>query len=143
METTTLFKDHDQYTFARLAENALLFTWKHVPGIGLEDFRNGIVAFADECKTERPGRAVVDARQLDPNSAAMGWVSGQVTPPNEEEYNTWWGHTIAPVYAAAGVAGLGTATGDPNSPGEVELPVEVGFKVGYFADVESVIAWDL
>ena len=144
MEDGTVLEDGDQYRIVLASDKKTVrFDWKYVEGIGVQDFGRGIATFAAQCRTHKPTRAVIDARKLDPKSDALSWVSGQATPPGEEKYETWWARDIVPVYHEAGIAGLGVATGDPNSPGEVDTPPGVNFKIGYFVDIEEVLAWSL
>jgi hypothetical protein len=116
--------------------------WKHVVGLNLQDFKRGVAQFADHCKTYKPNRAVIDARQLEPNGDPLGWVSGQKKIAGEEEYNTWWLREIVPIYHEAGVSSLAVATGNPNAPGELaNIPKGVNFKIGYFIDLETAMQW--
>ncbi len=132
-----------QYSFSQ-ADNteALLFTWKPTNGLGAQDFRAGIAAFADLCKTRRPTRAVIDARALDQASPAVAWLRGHDDGTEAETYNAWWLREIVPAYHAAGIASMAVATGDPNAPGEIPSPApEVHFKIGYFPDLDTASAW--
>jgi len=144
MENGTVLDNGDQYRIVLASdEKTVLFDWKNVEGIGVQEFGKGIAAFAGQCRTHRPTRAVIDARKLDRNSDALSWVSGQATPPGEEKYETWWAREIVPVYHEAGIAGLAVATGDPDAPGEVDTPPGVKFKMGYFAGLEDALDWPL
>jgi len=144
MENGTMLDNGDQYRIVLASdEKTLLFDWKNVEGIGVQDFSKGIATFAGHCRTHRPTLAVIDARKVDPDSDALGWVSGRATPPGEETYETWWAREILPVYQESGIAGLAVATGDPNAPGEVDGPSEANFKTGYFNSVEDALDWSL
>ena len=144
-ENGTVLADHNQYRIVLAPDqNALLFEWKRVEGMGLQDFRSGVAEFAGLCKTRQPTRALIDARQLDPSGTALAWVSGRETPAGEEEYMTWWSREIVPVYHEAGISSLAVATGDPNAPGELpHLPSGGNFKMGYFSDLESALGWQV
>jgi hypothetical protein len=82
-----------------------------------------------------------DARNLDKNSPAFGWVSGQQKSESQEEYMSWRTREVAPGYNSAKIATIAVATGNPNSPGEIKLPQEVGFKMGYFNSLEDARNW--
>lgn len=144
MQNEKVVEDIEQYSVV-LAEDkkTLLLNWKRVTGLSIEDFRMGVVRFADQCKTHKPIRAVIDARKLDPGEDPVAWVSGQKKFTNEEEYAQWWTREIVPIYHEAGIASLSVATGNPNAPGELaEVPPGVNFKIGYFDDLESAMQWE-
>jgi len=144
MEDGTVLDTGDQYRIVLAQDNKTLsLEWKDVKGIGIRDFSDGIMSFADLCKTHAATRAVIDARKLDPDSEAIGWVSGRVAPEGQEEYTTWWSREIVPMYHSAGIAGLAVVTGDPAAPGEVDSPPDVAFRMGYFSDLDGVLDWPL
>ena len=124
-------------------KQALLFVWKHVSGLTLLDFKDGIAQFAAGlCKTYKPARAIFDARLLDSSGDPFAWVTGQKKFEGEEEYNTWWMREIVPIYNEAGISSLSVATGDPNAPGELKnMSEQVHFKVGYFEGIETAMEW--
>ncbi len=120
----------------------LLFTWYHVPGLSVALFQSGITDFARRCKAHKPSYAVINASALDQNSPAVAWLRSHAAESEVEDYNSWWGREIVPLYHDAGITGLAVATGDPNAPGELPgLPPELRFKVGYFPDLETSLAW--
>jgi len=142
MENQIMLDNDGHYTVELSADGSTaVFTWKAIEGLTCDDGRRGIEAFAHRCKDRRPTLAVIDARKLDPEGEVLGWVSGQATPPGEEEYATWWSREIAPVYHDAGVAGLAVATGNPEAPGEIPTPPDVHFKIGYFYELDDALAW--
>ena len=144
MEDETVLDTGDQYRIVLAQDNkTLLLEWKGVKGIGIRDFSDGIMSFAGLCKTHRTARAVIDARKLDPDSAAIGWVSGKVAPEGQEEYATWWSREIVPMYHSARIAGLAVVTGDPAAPGEVDSLPEVTFRMGHFPDLGMALDWPL
>ena len=123
-------------------EKALLLDWKHVTNLTLADFKNCVAEFASYCKKYRPGRAVIDARALDPDGDVLGWVSGQKKIDGEEEYKSWWIRELIPLYNEAGISSLSVATGNPNAPGKVAYPPETfHFKVGYLNDLDAAMLW--
>lgn len=143
MENEMTVENHPHYSIVlRADKKALVFNWKQVVELSLQDFRKGVAEFAGQCKTHKPSAAVIDARQLDPNGVAVGWVSGRKKSPDEEEYGLWWARDIVPIYHDAGISSLAIATGDPNAPGEAkQVPPGVNFKMGYFTDLESALRW--
>jgi len=144
MENGTLLANTDQYRIVLASdEKTVLFDWKHVEGIGVQEFGDGIATFAAYCGSHSPTLAVIDARKLDPKSDALSWVSGRATPPGEETYETWWAREILPVYNDSAIAGLAVATDDPNAPGEVDGPPEANFKTGYFTNLDDALDWSL
>lgn len=138
----TTITENEAYSFTRLEnEQALLFTWKHVPGLEVAVFRTGIVEFAKLCAELRPQKGIIDATKLDQESPAVAWLRGQ-SATAEEAYDAWWMREIVPTYNACHLAGLAVATGDPSAPGELpNMPEAVAFKVGYFADLETSLNW--
>ncbi|MBI3524716.1 MAG: hypothetical protein HY066_09335 [Betaproteobacteria bacterium] len=136
-------KESDQYTVVKSGDGSeLCFTWSHTEGLGLGDFKKGIIEFVNQCKTHRPIHAVFDARRLDKDSPAFGWVSGQQKFEGEEEYMSWWTREVAPGYNSSKIATLGIATGNPEAPGEIPKPPPgVDFKLGYFNSLEDVRNW--
>jgi hypothetical protein len=143
LKNGSMIDENSHYSFV-LSEDkqALLFNWKHVEGLSVQDFRRGIAEFADQCKKHKPTRAVIDATELDQGSPAVAWLRAQNIDTDEEAYVKWWTREIVPVYHDAGISSLAVATGDPNAPGELaNLPPEVNFKVGYFPDLETTLQW--
>lgn len=143
LENGSLIEENDQYRFVQSADKrALLFEWKHIDGLGIDDFRKGITEFASQCKIHRPVYAVIDAAALDQSSPAVAWLRAQDTGAGREEYSTWWARDIVPIYHAAGISSLAVGTGDPNAPGELaSRPLGVNFKMGYFPDLDSALRW--
>ena len=136
-------KEHEQYHISQSGQD-LLFTWKFVAGLSIEDMAKGIVDFANYCNTHKPKRALIDARQLDPICPALGWVSGQQSFPDQEEYMHWWQREVLPLYNSAGIVSLAVATGNPNAPGAIaENPPGVNFKMGYFNELDDASHWDI
>jgi len=143
LENRTTMVDHAQYDISQSGTD-LLFTWKHIEGLSVDDMANGITEFANQCKAIKPGRAVIDARQLDPNCAALAWVSGQKIDENQGEYNAWWLREIVPLYNAAGISGLAVATGNSQAPGELpQVPAGVEFNMGYFNGFDDAMIWTI
>ena len=140
-----LTEDNNHYRITLDKENeALVFSWKHVAALSIQDMQNGIAEFAGQCSTRRPARAVIDARKLDPDSPARAWVSSQKTFPGQEEYGPWWVREIVPVYRDAAIASLAVATGDPKAPGEItSLPPGVTFRMGFFPDLDAAMRWQI
>lgn len=132
--------DNDQYSVVSIEDrNTLLFSWKSVEGLSVQIFRDGIIALADECRTHKPDRVVIDASALDQSSPAVAWLRGG-TNDTEEDYNVWWAREIVPIYNTAGISTLAVGTGDPNAPGELQkVPPGVNFKIGYFADLDAAM----
>lgn len=134
--------NNEQYRFVQSADKGtLLFEWKHVAGLKPQDFRRGIVAFADLCKVHKPACAAIDASLLDQSSPAVAWLRAQDVAGEAEDYQSWWMREIVPAYHDAGVARLAVGTGDPNAPGELPGIPGVTFKIGYFADIGTALAW--
>lgn len=140
-----LIEENDHYSITLDEENeALVFSWKHVAALSIQDMQNGIAEFAGQCRTQRPAHAVIDARKLDADSPARAWVSSQKTFPGQEEYGPWWVREIVPVYCDASIASLAVATGDPNAPGEITgVPPGVTFKMGFFPDLDAAMRWQI
>lgn len=136
-------KENNQYTIIQSDDDSeLSFTWNHTKGLGIDDFQKGILELVNQCKTHKPIHAVFDARNLDQNSPAFGWVSGKQKFESQEEYMSWWTREVAPGYNNSGIATVAVATGNPNSPGELkELPPGVNFKMGYFNSLEDAKNW--
>lgn len=134
---------NEQYSFvANEDDTALLFDWKHVPGLSVRDFQKGIAEFAALCRARSPRHPVIDASALDQGSAAVAWLRGQDGATGDDLYVAWWMREIVPVYHEAGIASLAVATGDPNAPGELaDIPPGVNFRMGYFPDLASAIRW--
>ncbi len=137
-----LIANTEQYRFAQSADaKTLLFEWKHIAGLGAQDFRDGIAAFAEQCRVHRASYAAIDAALLDPSSPAVCWLRGQDVAGETEDYQTWWIRDIVPVYHDAGVQCLAVGTGDPNAPGELPSVQGVDFRIGYFADIDAALGW--
>ncbi len=119
----------------------LLLNWKKVEILSTKEFRDAVEAFAGHCKIQKPTRAIIDARGIDPNSAALGWVSGQESDSEAEEYMAWWAREVMPTYNDSGISSLAVATGNPKAPGETPAPPSASFKTGYFDDLESAMSW--
>ncbi|SRR6266446_1755258 len=136
-------KEDDQYTVIQSGDGSeLCLNWNHIDRLSINDFKKGITEFVNQCKTHKPIHAVIDARNLDKNSPAFGWVSGQQKFEGEEEYMSWWTREVAPGYNNSRIATVAVATGNPNSPGELnELPQGVNFKMGYFNSLEDARNW--
>lgn len=121
---------------------SLLFTWKQAEYFSVDAMARGISEFANHCKDIRPKNAVIDARLVDPQSPALGWVSGQQKVDGQEDYNTWWMREIVPLYHDAKIESLGVATGNPQAPGELMETLEgVNFKIGYFDGLDDASNW--
>lgn len=134
-------KENKQYTISQSGSN-LVFTWKQVTDLSIEDMAKGIIEFAGQCKNHQPDHALIDARLLNPKSPAIGWVSGQQRFDDQEAYMAWWTREIAPIYNDAGISRLAVATGNPNAPGELsENPPGVEFKMGYFNGLDDATNW--
>jgi hypothetical protein len=142
MKDGKLVDDHKHYSCV-LSSNGevLLLAWKKHEQLNVQDFRDVVADFAGQCKTHKPARAVIDARGVDPDTAALGWVSGRKKVAGEEEYMAWWAREVIPVYNDSGISSLAVATGNPNAPGETPAPPVAKFKTGYFNDVESALSW--
>ena len=143
LEKTKQLEDNEAYQF-ELSEDlkTLMFTWKRVEGLSVAVFQKAILEFAQLCRTHGPAYAVIDATALDQASPAVTWLRSQDSAQEREDYNSWWMRFIVPLYRDAGIASLAVATGDPNAPGELPgLPPAVSFKVGYFPDLETSLAW--
>lgn len=142
MESTELLNG-PAYKFEKLeAEKTLLFSWKHVAGLEIALFKEAIQAFAETCLEHRPKKAAIDATLLDQQSPAVSWLRGNRNDENDEDYQAWWIRVIVPIYNSADTGCMSVATGDPQAPGVIEgLPDMVGFKVGYFPDLDAAIGW--
>jgi len=144
MDEGTVLETGDQYRIVLAHDTQTLsLEWKNVKEISIQDFSDGIVRFSGLCGIHEAAKAVIDARNLDPESAAIGWVSGRDAPEGQEPYTTWWSREIVPMYHSAGIAGLAVVTGDPAAPGEVDSPPEVTFRMGYFHDLDAALDWPL
>ena len=142
LENGNRLVENEAYGFV-LSEDqrVLLFIWKRVEGLSIELFKRGISEFAELCRNHRPSNAVIDAGALDQESPAVAWLRSSGVE-STEGYMDWWAREIVPLYNHAGIASLAVATGDPNAPGMLpNLPPEVRFKVGYFPDLETSLAW--
>jgi hypothetical protein len=142
LEHEKTLEENEQYSFALIErKNTMLFIWEYVEGLSIHDFRDGILAFAAQCKKTMPDRVVIDAASLDPSSPAVGWLRGDDSD-TYLNYGEWWAREIVPIYHEAGIDRLAVGTGDPNAPGELEnSPPGVNFKIGYFSDIEAALAW--
>lgn len=141
-EDGKLIANNEQYRFVQSADTkTLLFEWKHIAGLKTHDFRNGIAAFAEHCKVHEAAYAAIDASLLDQDSPAVAWLRGQDVAEETEDYQTWWRRDIVPIYNDAGVVALAVGTGDPNAPGELPAVQGVGFKIGYFPDIDAALGW--
>lgn len=136
-------EDNNYYTFSKVTtDTALLFTWKHVPNLEIQIFKNAIQKFANLCQIHHPEMAVIDAGSLDQESPAVKWLRGQETDANDVIYDHWWLNEIVPIYNSSSVKRLSVATGDPNAPGEIDLGLEIiKFKIGYFPDLDVALTW--
>ena len=145
MTDTKNIQNHAHYTISSLDNGQmLLFVWKQIADLSLENFKAGVASFANQCKKHRPKRIVFDARMLASHLDLIGWISGRKKIDNEETYSSWWLQNIVPSYHEVGILSLAVATGDPSAPGELpNKPEGVNFKVGYFPDLESALAWEL
>lgn len=133
-ETTN---NHEHYNiFYNIEEKMVFFEWKQIPDLSIEDFKQGIIHFAKNCKTVQPKKIVFDARMLNPDGAPFGWVTGQKNFEGQEDYNSWWFRDIVPIYHQSKVEKLYVATGDPNAPGIIDPIPGVNFEIGYFADLD-------
>ena len=141
-KTMTTILENNSYSFSRLeTEDAILFTWKHIPGLEVSLFKAGLQAFAELCRQHNPAKGIIDATALDQQSAAVAWLRGQ-SDAEAQTYDNWWLEEIVPKYNAANLTGLAVATGDPSAPGELpNLPEAVKFKVGYFPDIAASVDW--
>ncbi len=128
--------ENNQYAISSV-DNYLLLHWKKEKSLSIGDFKKGIIQFAGHCRKEQTNKAVINATMLDPNGEAVGWVSGQKGIDAEEMYNAWWIREVVPIYHDAGLNLLSVATGNPNSPGIVSMPVDVNFTVAYLATIEE------
>lgn len=139
----TIIEENDQYRFILSEDNSvLMFDWKHIKGLVVENFQSGIIEFAAQCKLHKPTRAVIDAVELDQNSPAVAWLRGKNTDKAKDDYQTWWAREIVPMYHDSGIVSLAVGTGDPSAPGELpETPPEINFKIGYFTNFESAMQW--
>ncbi len=137
MNAQKTIEDNGQYTISQSGSD-LVFTWKYVAGLSIKDMASGIKSFATHCKSLKPHRAVIDARQLDPKSPGLGWVSGQQKFEEQEEYKPWWLREIIPLYNEAGISSLAVATGNPQAPGETETP-GAKFKMGYLNSLDDAM----
>lgn len=137
-------QDNEFYAI-KLNENlsALKLAWKQNNKLDIMKFKEGIKVFAESNKTHKPKRAVIDARQLDPNGDPFGWVSGQTEIQGIESYYPWWEREVAPILNESQISGLGVATGDPNAPGEIPSPEVANFKIAYFTNFDQVLAWEI
>lgn len=143
LENGTQLEDNAAYGF-ELSEDrkTLLFTWKRVEGLSVAIFKKGILEFAELCQSHGPAYAVINAAALDQMSPAVAWLRSQEGVSEPEDYNSWWMREIVPLYRVAGVSSLAVATGDPKAPGELsDLPPAVSFRMGYFPDLETSLAW--
>ncbi len=136
-------KNTDYYSIEALEKNsAIILCWKAHDELDIANFKKGIIDFATICKNYRPLRALIDARQLDTKGNPFGWVTGLKAIADLEPYNPWWAREIAPIFNIAQIEGLGVATGDPAAPGQLpSVPEGVNFKIGYFPDMDKVMAW--
>jgi hypothetical protein len=142
MENGKLIADNAQYRFVQSVDKkSLLFEWKHVAGLSTQDFRNGIDAFAQQCKEHKPNYALIDASLLDQSSPAVSWLRAQQLAGEREDYRTWWTREIVPAYHVAGITCLAVGTGDPNAPGVLLDTPGVHFKIGYFPDISTALGW--
>lgn len=142
MENRRAITEHDNYSISLSEEGTtMLFSWKRTPGLSAQAFADGITDFATQCVAHHPSRAVIDARQLDPDSEGVGWLRGRAEIDDLDAYEPWWVEMIVPRYHDASITSLAVATGDPNAPGEVQTSEAVDFRMGYFNDVESASAW--
>ncbi len=142
MENGRAITEHDHYSNS-LSEDgiAMLLSWNRSPGLSAQAFADGIIDFATQCVAHHPSRAVIDARQLDPDSEGVAWLRGKSEVDGLAAYEPWWAETIVPLYHDAGISSLAVATGDPNAPGEVSTAPEIKFLMGYFDDVEAASTW--
>lgn len=142
-EDGDLIEENEQYSFVLFDDRrVLLFSWKHIKGLVVENFQQAIARFAAECAARRPVHAVIDAVALDQGSPAVAWLRGHHRDNHIEDYHTWWSREILPLYHDAGIVTLAVGTGDPGAPGELsDTPSEVKFKIGYFSSCESAMQW--
>ncbi len=137
----TILSDTEQYRLVLRGDDVLLFDWKSVKGLSASDFRQGILAYAQQCQQHGPAKAVINAMVLDQTSEAIAWLRGDNSHQNES-YDDWWAREIVPLYHSGNIATLAVATGDPNAPGELpNVPSFVKFKIGYFPDLQSSLQW--
>jgi len=144
LEHEKTLEENEQYSFALIErKNTMLFIWEYVEGLSIHDFRDGILSFAAQCKKTMPDRAVIDAASLDPNSPAVAWLRGDDSD-TYLNYGEWWAREVVPIYHEAGIDTLAVGTGDPNAPGVLEnSPPGVNFKIGYFADLDAALSWQV
>lgn len=137
-----ILHDNDAYVFEELEQDrVLLFTWKHVPGLGIELFKDAILEFAALCRKHEPAKGVIDACQLDQSSPAVAWLRGQASE-EAQPYDDWWAREVLPIYISASLGQLAVATGDPGAPGEVPKPQrDAALRMGYFPDLDAARAW--
>jgi len=65
-------EENKQYSFVLAGDKAtLMFIWKPIEGLVVEQFQRGISGFAVQCKTHKPSRVVIDAAALDQGSPAV------------------------------------------------------------------------
>ena len=136
-----IIRESEQYTISQ-AGSDLIFTWKYIAGLSIKDMANGIQDFAMLCRSHKPRRAIIDARQLDQNSPGLKWVGGK-QPDDQEAYTPWWLREVVPFYNEAGISSLAVATGNSQAPGEIpETHPEVKFKMGYFHSLDDVFNYN-
>lgn len=138
MADQTILDETDQYRIVSDGDgNTLLLNWKQIDGqLSVEDDRGAVRRFAEQCRTRKPQRAVIDVHRLADQEEA--------SEHGHEEFGTWWLREIAPSFHEAGIAGLAIVIGAPNAPGETDdLPPCVRFKRGYFSDLQAAISWPL
>ncbi len=145
LESGKAIEENERYSFVLAEDKAsLMFIWKHIEGLVVEQFQGGISGFAAQCRTHKPARAVIDAAALDQGSPAVAWLRGQNTDTGREDYMTWWTREILPLLHDAGIVSLAVGTGDPNAPGELaDIPPGVNFRIGYFPNFESAMQWNV
>jgi len=81
-----IIEENDQYsTIFNKNEMLLMFSWKYVKGLSLDDFQKGITECAIQCKECRPHYAVIDASVLDQHSPAVAWLHGQISNAQNED----------------------------------------------------------
>jgi len=144
MSTKTI-ETNSQYTISQSGDNSeLSLNWAHVEGLSISDFKQGIAKFSVQCETNKPSRAVIDARSVDHQSPAFAWLSGQEKFEDQEEYMSWWMREVVPNYNDAKITSLAVATGNPQAPGELnEVAPEIHFKMGYFNSLEDARNWEV
>ena len=137
----TLEENEDYKIVLSGDETAILLAWSATPGLSGARFAEGITAVAAASVEHSPTKVVIDARNLDSFSEAVGWLRGQRAVSGFKSYMEWWTETIVPLYDKSGMDSLSVATGDPEAPGEIPAPEGSNFRIAYVEDLLTASTW--